>query len=72
MLKIQFVDDENYTSFLVGQTGVYNLMTDFPIQEIAFDGRQMFRKDPLNYNVTKKQNFVFDNSAAGYAAKEQF
>ncbi len=72
MLNIQFADEEKYTSFLVGQTGVYNLMTDYPIKEMTFAGRQMFRKDPLNYTVTEKQNFIFHPSTTGYTANEQF
>lgn len=63
VLGIQFSDDKVSTEFLVGQTGVYNLMIDdCSIKEIFFKGRRMFNKNPYNYTIIKR--FIFDPSAS--------
>lgn len=63
-LKIKFEGDENSSEFLVGRTGVYNLMTDYPIEEMVFLGRRMFRKEISKYgNIT---SYILDSSVASY------
>ena len=68
MLGILFENEEQYSQYLVGRTGVYNLMTDFPIEDVVFLGRRMFRKDNEDYHDQKMDNFMFDKSTAGYQA----
>lgn len=66
--KIIFEDDEDGNEYVVGRTGVYNLMTDYPIEDVIFLGRRMFRKDNPDYNDYRDNSFNFDPSTAGYQA----
>ena len=57
VLRIKFKgENEGYNRYVVGRTGVYNLMTDYPIDEIRIVGRRLFRKvnpDYTHNNHTK-------------------
>ena len=66
MLKITFEGETESKEFLVGRTGVYNLMTDYPITEATFLGRRMFRKDNPDYVDNRDNIFTLDPSTASY------
>ena len=66
MLNITFEGDRKSQQFLVGRTGVYNLMTDYPITEATFLGRRMFRKDNFDYVDNRDNVFILDPSTASY------
>lgn len=67
-------NETNGNQYVVGRTGVYNLMPMsseekiFPIGEITFLGRRMFRKDNIDYNDREKEvdYYIFDASTTGY------
>jgi len=66
MLEITFEGEAESKEFLVGRTGVYNLMTDYPITEATFLGRRMFRKDNSDYVDNRDNVFILDPSTASY------
>lgn len=66
--QINFEGEDNGNEYVVGRTGVYNLMTDCPIEDVIFLGRRMFRKDNPDYNNYRDISFNFDPSTAGYQA----
>lgn len=66
MLEITFEGETESKEFLVGRTGVYNLMTDYPIAEATFLGRRMFRKDNPDYVDNRDNIFILDPSTASY------
>ena len=66
VLDIKFLNDRNDLRYVVGRTGVYNLMTDYPIDEVMFLGRRMVRKDNPNYVGYRDNPYILDASAGSY------
>ena len=66
MLEITFEGENKAKQFLVGRTGVYNLMTDYSIKEATFLGRRMFKKDNPDYVDNRDNVFILDPSTASY------
>lgn len=66
VLKILFENEKISREYLVGRTGVYNLMTDYPIDEVTLLGRRMFRKDNSDYVSHNTYPYIIDKSAEAY------
>lgn len=68
ILGIRFENEpeENIKQFVVGRTGVYNLMTNFPIEDVTFIGRRMFRKDNVDYNSYAESQYKLHPSTQYY------
>lgn len=61
--KIRYYKENDYTSVIVGPTGMLNLMNDYPVQELCFLGRRMVRRDASRADFLKEYEFVLDKSA---------
>ena len=57
VLGIRFEGEEESETkqFVVGRTGVYNLMTDFPIEDVVFLGRRMVKKEEKENNSNENE-----------------
>jgi len=67
VLNIKFKDQEEYNRYVVGRTGVYNLMTNYPIDDIEILGRRLFRKENPSYSYSRYgTTYIFDPSTYMY------
>lgn len=68
VLRIKFKgENEGYNRYVVGRTGVYNLMTDYPIDEIRILGRRLFRKiNPEYTHDNYAQTYTMHSSTYMY------
>ena len=41
VLDIKFLEEKTSSRYIVGRTGIYNLMTDYPIEQVTINGRRM-------------------------------
>ena len=63
---IKFTGTSKFSEYVVGRTGVYNLMTDYPIDEVTFSGRRMFRKKNEDYYNYRLNPYELDESTSAY------
>lgn len=60
---IQFEGDEDYKNYVVGRTGIYNLIKDYPIKDMCFVGRRMVRTQGHETPYLDEWEFALDKSA---------
>lgn len=65
LLEIKTVNSNNWEKRLVGQTGVYNLMTEFDIEDVRFLGRRMVQSPNDNRPYLDEWQYVLDESVTG-------
>jgi hypothetical protein len=58
------LDENKGKDYLVGRTGVYNIMKNYPIENVVFKGRRMFKNDNEDYDSYKERTFLLDPSVA--------
>ena len=60
---IQYEGDNDFSNYLVGRTGIYNLVDDYPVKDMCFVGRRMIRSQGHETPYLDEWEFVLDKSA---------
>lgn len=67
IMSIKYHDKDDYQQYIVGESGVFNMLEDSPIDNICFLGRQSFEQPFERQPYLKSYEFCFDNSGKEYS-----
>lgn len=70
--RIMYQGESKYTDYVVGQTGVLNFLTDFPVQDMCFVGRRMHRVSTARQPYCEPWEFALNEEAIAVDTTESW